>query len=247
MKMLHKHSLNLPLQQQFYILDHSAPLQDDFSIKRCSISRIHRIYNFLQTYVMKYTFRYLVAHGIQKENIFRYNSGKTRSPSLIALLYCTTVGGGRLPFNTGDTSAAAALGLSQTLSCFAPCTDSASTCAMSADQDHTEDVEPLPARSPSRLCYEPGGSAAGKQKRRKVRARFSESGETNEDASLTLLHFLLADVVYEIYTEEIIPERLLDEPRTVLSADVMTVAPVVRLTWLPHSAGKQQGATTHKI
>lgn len=72
------------------------------------------MYNFLQTCVMKYTFRYLVARGIQKKNIFRYNSVQTRSP-LIALLYCTTVGGGRLPFKPGGTSAAARPGLNSNI------------------------------------------------------------------------------------------------------------------------------------
>ena len=68
--------------------------------------------------------------------------------------------------------------------------------------------------------------------------------ENNKDKSLTLLLFLLADVAYEILTEEIIPQRFMDEPRTVLSTDVMTVAPVVRLTGLPHSAGGQTGRQT---
>lgn len=74
----------------------------------------------------------------------------------------------------------------------------------------------------------------------KVRASFSGSVENNKDESLTLLQFLLADVAYEIFTEEIIPQCFMDEPCTVLSVDVMTVAPVVRLTGLPHSTGKQE-------
>lgn len=62
---------------------------------------------------------------------------------------------------------------------------------------------------------------------------------SSKDESLTLLPFLLADVEYEILTEEIIPQRFMDEPCTVLSTDVMTVAPVVRLPRLPHATGKQ--------
>lgn len=91
-----KKSMNLSLQQQWLDFPSSCTSLRWFQHKKVLyISWIHRIYNFLQTCVMKYTFRYLVARGIQK-NIFRYNSIKTRSPSLIALLYCTTDGGGRL-------------------------------------------------------------------------------------------------------------------------------------------------------
>lgn len=71
-----------------------------------------------------------------------------------------------------------------------------------------------------------------------MRASFSGRVENNQDESLTLLQFLLADVAYEIFTEEIIPQRLMDEPCAVLSADVML--PVVRLTRLPHSTGKRE-------
>lgn len=77
------------------------------------------------------------------------------------------------------------------------------------------------------------------------KASFSGNAENNKAVSPTLLQFLLADVAYGIFTEEIIPQRFVDEPRTVLTADVMTVAPVVRLTGLPHSAGNQQLATPH--
>lgn len=73
-----------------------------------------------------------------------------------------------------------------------------------------------------------------------MRASFSGSVENNEDESLTLLQLLLADVAYEVFTEEIIPQRFMDEACTVLPADVMTVAPVVRLTRLPHSTGKHE-------
>lgn len=38
----------------------------------------------------------------------------------------------------------------------------------------------------------------------------------------------------------------MDETRTVFSY-FMTVAPVVRLTWLPLPAGRQQGAITHQM
>lgn len=79
----------------------------------------------------------------------------------------------------------------------------------------------------------------------KSKASFSGNPENNKAVSLTLLQFLLADVAYEIFTEEIVPQRFVDEPRTVLTADVMTVAPVVRLTGLPHSAGNRQWATPH--
>ena len=61
---------------------------------------------------------------------------------------------------------------------------------------------------------------------------------------LTALYFLLTDVAYEIFTEEIIPQPLVDEPRAVFS-HFMPVAPVVRLAGLPLPAGKQQGAITH--
>lgn len=73
-----------------------------------------------------------------------------------------------------------------------------------------------------------------------MRASFPGSAKNNKDESLTLLQFLLADVAYEILTEEIIPQRVMDESCTVLSADVMTVAPVIRLTGLPHSTGTQE-------
>lgn len=59
------------------------------------------------------------------------------------------------------------------------------------------------------------------------------------DDSLTSLWFLLADVAYEIFTEEVIPQRFMDQACAVLSADVMAVAPVVRLTRLPHPTGKE--------
>lgn len=84
-----------------------------------------------------------------------------------------------------------------------------------------------------------------KQKQEKVKASFSGNAENNKAVSPTLLQLLLADVAYEIFTEEIVPQRLVDEPRTVLPADVVTVAPVVRLTGLPHSAGNRQWATPH--
>lgn len=72
-----------------------------------------------------------------------------------------------------------------------------------------------------------------------MRAMFSGSTENNKDEFLTLLQFLLADVAYEILTEEVIPQGLVDKPCTVLSADVMAVAPVVRLARLPHAAGER--------
>lgn len=84
-----------------------------------------------------------------------------------------------------------------------------------------------------------------KQKQEKVKTSFSGNAENNKAVSPTLLQFLLADVAYEIFTEEIVPQRFVDEPRTVLPADVVTVAPVVRLTGLPHSAGNRQWATPH--
>lgn len=62
----------------------------------------------------------------------------------------------------------------------------------------------------------------------------------------TGLHFLLTNVAYEVFTEEIIPQSFMDETSTVFS-NFMPVAPVVRLTGLPLPAGKQQGAITHQI
>lgn len=84
-----------------------------------------------------------------------------------------------------------------------------------------------------------------KQKQEKVKASFSGNAENNKAISPTLLQFLLADVAYEIFTEEIVPQRFVDEPRTVLTADVVTVAPVVRLTGPPHSAGNRQRGRHH--
>lgn len=57
---------------------------------------------------------------------------------------------------------------------------------------------------------------------------------------LTWLQVLLANVAYEIFTEEIIPKPFMDEPSTVFS-QFMPMPPVVRLTRLPLSTGKQQG------
>lgn len=62
----------------------------------------------------------------------------------------------------------------------------------------------------------------------------------------TGLHFLLTDVAYEIFTEEIVPQPFVDEPRTVFSR-FMAMGPVVRLTRLPLPAGKQKGAIIHQV
>lgn len=56
---------------------------------------------------------------------------------------------------------------------------------------------------------------------------------------LTWLQVLLTNVAYEIFTEEIIPQPFMDEPGAVFS-QFMPMAPVVRLTRLPLSTGKQQ-------
>lgn len=65
-------------------------------------------------------------------------------------------------------------------------------------------------------------------------------------ADKTPTGLLLADVAYEVFTEEIIPLPFMDETSAVFSR-LVQVAPVVRLTRLPLPAGKQQGAIKHKI
>lgn len=69
------------------------------------------------------------------------------------------------------------------------------------------------------------------------------SGNRQDRWWRTGLHFLLADVAYEIFTGEIVPQRLVGETRAVFSF-FMAVAPVVGLTWLPFPAGEQQRAIT---
>lgn len=95
-------------------------------------------------------------------------------------------------------------------------------------------------------CYDPDDLAAGGNGR-------IVSGHPSQDRpgagskglnELTWLQVLLANVAYEIFTEEIIPQPFMDEPSTVFS-QFMPMTPVVRLTRLPLSRGRQQGAISY--
>jgi len=59
----------------------------------------------------------------------------------------------------------------------------------------------------------------------------------------TALRGRLTDVVEEVFTVEVVPESVVEDPGAVLAL-LVAVAPVVRLTRLPPPAGHQQGATT---
>ena len=76
------------------------------------------------------------------------------------------------------------------------------------------------------------------------RDRQTDTQRETDRQILTALHGFLTDVADEIFTEEIIPQSLVDEACAVLSS-LMPVAPVVWLARLPLPTITQQRALTH--
>lgn len=82
------------------------------------------MYHFLQTCVMKYTFRYLVAHGIQKKIL---SDIIQLEPEVLGLPCCIALQLEEEGFKPGDPSAAARPGLRSQTVLFRPRTDSTCT------------------------------------------------------------------------------------------------------------------------